>query len=117
MFNKLNPFAKKNDELVEDAQIVANDAGSSDDTQPKKGMMGKLKDKAVEKMLEKQLAQVPPAQREMLMTAIKNNPDFFEKIANKIKAEQEKNGGNQMAASMKVMREHQGELMKIMQGK
>jgi len=65
----------------------------------------------------KQLAQVPPAQREMLMSAIKKNPEFFEKIANKIKEEQDKNGGNQMAASMKVMREHQGELMKIMSGK
>jgi len=122
MLHKLNPFAKKQDDLVAEAtevlettKVTTADPKASEPK--KKGIIGGLKDKAVEKMLEKQLAQVPPAQREMLMNAIKKNPDFFEKIAQKIKEEQEKNGGNQMAASMKVMRENQGELMKIMSGK
>ena len=28
-------------------------------------------------MLEKQLGQLPPAQRDMIMTAVNENPDFF----------------------------------------
>jgi len=79
-------------------------------------MFGKLKDKAVEKMLEKQLGQLPPAQREMVMKAVQDNPDFFKKIAEEIKAE-EKNGSSQMVASMKVMRKYQGDIQKIMMGK
>ena len=129
MFKNLNPFKKK-DEITADAQDVVSDiqasstaansttVAASANTEPaeeKKGFVGKMKDKAVEKMLEKQLKDVPPAQREMLMSAIKKNPDFFETLAKKIKAEEERNGGNQMAAAMKVMRENQGDLMKIMQ--
>jgi hypothetical protein len=76
-------------------------------------MFGKLKDKAVEKMLEKQLGNVPPAQKEMVMKAVQENPDFFKKIAEEIKAE-EKSGKSQMVASMSVMRKYQGELQKIM---
>lgn len=79
-------------------------------------MLGKLKDKAMEKMLEKQLGQLPPAQREMVMKAVQDNPDFFKKIADEIKAE-EKAGKSQMAASMSVMRKYQGDIQKIMMGK
>lgn len=79
-------------------------------------MFKKIKDKAVEKMLEKQLGQLPPAQRDMIMTAVNENPDFFKKIADEIKAE-EKGGSSQMVASMKVMRKYQGDLQKIMMGK
>jgi len=78
-------------------------------------MFGKLKDKAMEKMLEKQLGQLPPAQREMVMKAVQENPDFFKKIADEIKAE-EKSGKSQMAASMSVMRKYQGDIQKIMMG-
>ena len=76
-------------------------------------MFGKIKDKAVEKMLEKQLKNVPEAQREMVMKAVQENPDFFKNIADEIKAE-EKAGASQMSAAMKVMRKHQGELQKLM---
>ena len=79
-------------------------------------MFGKLKDKAIEKMLEKQLGQLPEAQREMVMKGVQENPDFFKKIAEEIKAE-EKAGSTQMVASMKVMRKYQGDLQKIMMGK
>lgn len=79
-------------------------------------MFGKLKDKAVEKMLEKQLGQLPPEQKAMVMKAVQDNPDFFKKIADEIKAE-EKAGSSQMVASMKIMRKYQGDLQKIMMGK
>lgn len=113
MFKNLNPFNQKQTGEKDTQNMVSN---SSADGEKKKGLWGGIKDKATEKMLEKQLAQVPESQREMLKTAIKNNPEFFEKIAKKIQEEEKRNGGNQMAASMKIMREHQSELMKIMSG-
>lgn len=116
MLGNINPFAKKKDEEVAEAGQAVEAQASTQTEEKKKGLMGGLKDKAVEKMLEKQLAQVPPAQREALMNAIKENPDFFEMIAKKIKEEEKKNGGNQMAAAMKVMREHQGEMARVMGG-
>ena len=124
MLGNINPFAKKKDDSTTelstqtpDTEVVAQTKETTPEApEKKKGFVGGLKDKAVEKMLEKQLAQVPPQQREMLMKAIKENPDFFEMIAKKIKEEEKKNGGNQMAAAMKVMREHQGEMMRIMGG-
>lgn len=79
-------------------------------------MFQKLKDKATEKMLEKQLGKLPPQQRDMVMKAVSENPDFFKKMADEIKA-LEKSGKNQMAASMEVMRKYQGDLQKIMMGK
>lgn len=76
-------------------------------------MFNKIKDKAMEMMLEKQLAKLPPQQKEMILSAMKSNPEFFKKIAEEIKA-LEKQGKNQMAASMEVMRKYQGELQKIL---
>ncbi len=76
-------------------------------------MFNKLKDMAVQKMLEKQLGKLPPAQRDMIISAVKENPEFFKKITEEIKA-LEKQGRNQMAASMEVMRKYQGELQKML---
>lgn len=107
-------FGNKKDQLEKDAVEVVEKVEQS--TGKKKGIVGNLKDKAIEKMMEKQLKALPAPQREMLMNAIKSNPDFFESIAKKIEEEQKKNGGNQMAAAMKVMRENQKELSQIMMG-
>ncbi len=83
-------------------------------------MFGKIKDKikgkAVEKMMEKQLGNLPPEQQESIKNAFSNNPEFFENIAKEIE-ELKKAGKGEMAASMEVMRKHQGELQKIMMGK
>ena len=106
----LNQKKKKNKQDEDTLQATDNTP------EEKKWFFSGIKDKATEKMLEKQLAQVPEGQREMLKKAIQDNPEFFEKIASKIKEEEKKNGGNQMAASMKVMREHQSELARIISG-
>jgi mRNA-degrading endonuclease RelE of RelBE toxin-antitoxin system len=74
-----------------------------------------MKDAAIKKMMEKQLKNLPPAQREVVMNAVIKNPEFFEKIAKEIEVET-KNGASQMSASMKVMRKYQGDLQKIMMG-
>ena len=74
-----------------------------------------VKDFLMKKMLEKQLKDLPADQRDKMIAVISENPEFFQKIAEEIKAEQ-KNGKDQMAATMTVMRKHQGELQKIMGG-
>ena len=68
------------------------------------------------KLIERQLKSLPPEQRELIMKAVSENPEFFEKMSKEIEA-QKKTGKNEMAASMEVMRKYQGELQKIMMGK
>lgn len=74
-----------------------------------------VKDFFMKKMLEKQLKDLPAEQRDKMIAVISENPEFFQKIAEEIKAEQSR-GKDQMAATMAVMRKHQGELQKIMGG-
>lgn len=68
----------------------------------------------MKKLLEKQLKGVPESQKQMIMTLVEKDPKLFEKIAKELKAEMDKNGNNQMAASMKVLPRYQKELMAIM---
>lgn len=68
------------------------------------------------KLVERQLKGLPPAQREAIMSAVNANPEFFKKLSKEIEAEK-KAGKSEMAASMEVMRKHQGELQKLMMGK
>jgi hypothetical protein len=75
-----------------------------------------LKKLLTKKLLERKLKDLPPAQRDQLMEAVTANPDFFNNIAKEIEAEKKK-GKSEMAASMEVMRRHQGELQKLMMGK
>ena len=64
------------------------------------------------KLLESQLKNVPEAQRKQMMELVSKNPDFFMTIAKEIQ-ERMKQGKEQMAAAMEVMREHQEELKKL----
>ncbi len=66
-------------------------------------------------VLKRQLANVPEAQRNMLMQAMEQHPDFFEKIAKEVE-QKKKEGKSEMAAAMEVMRVHQNELRKMMGG-
>ncbi len=75
-----------------------------------------LKRMLTNKLMERQLKSLPPAQREAIMAAVSANPDFFNAIAKEIEA-QKKAGKSEMAASMEVMRKHQGELQKLMMKK
>ncbi len=51
----------------------------------------------------------------MLMQAMEQHPDFFEKIAKEVE-QKKKEGKSEMAAAMEVMRVHQNELRKMMGG-
>lgn len=75
-----------------------------------------IKDFFMKKMLGNQLKKsgLPEAQQEKLMNAMLANPQLFEKIAKEIK-ELEKQGKNQMFASMEVMKKYQNELRKLME--
>lgn len=76
-------------------------------------MFGKAKDFMVKKMLERQLKDAPPEQKEMIMTLMEKNPELLEKISKEMQAEM-KNGKDQMAAAMKVMPKYQKELQAAM---
>ena len=78
------------------------------------GIIDTLKEKAMMKMLEKQMATMPPAQREMVMQMIQNNPELFKKIAEEIEA-RKKDGQNEMLASVAVMKKYQKEVQQAMQ--
>jgi len=79
----------------------------------KKGFVDKMKGKAMEKMLEKQMKNLPEDQKQAMMSMLEKNPDFFQKIGEEIKEEMDK-GKNQVAASMKVMRKHQAKMQQLM---
>ena len=64
-------------------------------------------------MLEKQLAGMPKEQQEMIMEAVKKNPDLFKKISEETEA-QVKGGKNQMYAAFEVMKKYQKELRDTM---
>lgn len=77
-------------------------------------MIGKVKDFAVRKLLERQLKDVPEDQKQMIMTMVEKDPKLFEKIAKELQAEMKQNGNNQMAAASKVLPKYQNEILAIM---
>jgi uncharacterized protein YneF (UPF0154 family) len=79
-------------------------------------MFGKAKQFVMKKMLERQLKDAPPEQREMIMTMMEKDPKLFEKIAKEMQAEM-KGGKDQMAAAMKVLPKYQSQLQSIMGNK
>ncbi len=75
--------------------------------------MGFFKNLMLRQMLKSQLKDVPKEQQEKVIAAIEKNPQFFENIAKKVDQKM-KEGKDQMAATMEVMRENQEELKKMM---
>ena len=69
----------------------------------------------MKKMLGSQLKKsgLPQDQQDKIMNAMLKNPELFQKIAKEIK-ELEKQGKNQMFASMEVMKKYQNELRDLM---
>lgn len=72
-----------------------------------------IKEFFMKQMLKAKLKHLPKEQQDKIISVIEKNPEFFENIAKKIDA-RVKQGKDQMAATMEVMREHQAELQKIM---
>ena len=76
-------------------------------------MFDKAKMFMMRKLMERQLKDAPPEQREMILTLLEKNPKLFEKIAMEMQAEM-KGGKDQMTAAMKVFPKYQAELQAIM---
>lgn len=72
-----------------------------------------IKDFFLKQALKYKMKDVPEAQRDMLMGAMEEHPEFFQKIGEEVKA-LTKQGQSEMAATMIVMRKHQAELQRIM---
>lgn len=72
-----------------------------------------IKDFFLKKALEHKMKNVPPEQREHLMSVMEKNPEFFKAIGDKVQ-QKVKGGMSEAAATMVVMREHQAELQKLM---
>ncbi len=77
-------------------------------------MFGKLKNMALKKVLDSQMKNVPPEQKQMIMEMLEKDPGLFEKIAKEIQAELKVNGNNQMAAATKVLPKYQKEILSAM---
>jgi len=77
-------------------------------------MFGNLKNFAMRKLLERQLKDAPPEQKEMITALMEKNPAVFEQIAKEMQEELKKNGNNQMAAATKILPKYQKEIMAAM---
>jgi hypothetical protein len=76
-----------------------------------------IKDFFVKQMLKSKMKGMPEAQQQMMLDLVERNPDFFKMIGEETE-KLKKSGMGEIEASMKVMREHQAELQRIMmQGK
>ena len=78
------------------------------------GMFGKLKNFAIKKVLDSQMKDVPPDQKQMIMEMLEKVPALFEKIAKEIQEELKNNGNNQMAAATKILPKYQNEILAVM---
>jgi len=71
-----------------------------------------LKNKALSALIERQMKNLPPEQRELILNLIKNNPELFQKIATEVE-DLKKKGVNEMYAGMQVMKKYESELAKL----
>ena len=72
-----------------------------------------LKTFLMKKMIKSKMKGVPEAEIDKMIAMIEKNPDFFQSIAKEVDIEVKK-GKSQEAATMEVMRKHQGELQNLM---
>lgn len=72
-----------------------------------------FKEFLMKKMLERQLKDVPPAQRDMIFRAFEKDPDFFMRLAAEAD-EKAKSGMDRMQAAQKVFAAHADELRKLL---
>lgn len=67
----------------------------------------------MKKLVERQLKNAPPEQREMIMKLMEKDPKLFTDMSKKIK-EKVKGGMDQQMASMSVLMENKERIQKIM---
>ena len=72
-----------------------------------------VKDFFVRKALERQMKDLPDAQRALFIKMFEESPELFEKIAQEIK-EKKKEGQDEMLATVSVMKKYQSEMQALM---
>lgn len=73
-----------------------------------------IKNFLVKKMAERQLKDMPPQQRDMIMKLLENNPDLFMKMSKEVEHKIKVEGKDQMLAMMEVGKKYQKELKEAM---
>jgi hypothetical protein len=68
------------------------------------------------KMMEMKTKDLPPEQRDLIMTLMNDHPELMEKIAKEIK-EKKKQGVDEQTASMQVMFRYKDDFQRIMMSK
>ena len=68
----------------------------------------------MKRMLKSQLKGIPEDQQEKILALVEKNPDLFQKIAKEVQQKQ-KEGKDQMSATMVVMQKYQKDLQEAMQ--
>lgn len=76
--------------------------------------MGMFKNFILKQTLKSKMKDVPEAQRDQMMQVVEAHPEFFKKVGQEVE-QLKKQGKSEMAATMEVMRKHQGELQRLMQ--
>lgn len=67
-------------------------------------------------MMEHKMKDLPPEQKDLLMTLMNDHPELMEKIAKEIK-EKKKQGIDEQTASMQVMFKYKDDFQRIMMSK
>lgn len=75
--------------------------------------MGVFKSFFLKQALKVKMKDASEAERELMLALMEKNPEFFKKIGEEVKKRM-KSGQSEMAATMIVMRKHQGEMQKLM---
>ncbi|HSE35280.1 MAG TPA: hypothetical protein VLB83_04095 [Candidatus Paceibacterota bacterium] len=73
-----------------------------------------FKELLIRKLLQSKLSALPKEEQEKIIKVVTKNPELFQEIAVKIKAEMD-SGKDQMAATMSVMGEYKDQIQKLMQ--
>ncbi|MFH1473027.1 MAG: hypothetical protein ABIF06_01255 [bacterium] len=75
--------------------------------------MGKFKNFMLKQAMKAKMKDIPEEQQQIILNLVEKNPDFFKMIGEEVK-KKTKGGMSETAATMQVMREHQGEFQKLM---
>lgn len=72
-----------------------------------------FKELLLKKLIKSKLGALPEAEQEKIIRIVTKNPELFQEIAVKIKAQMD-SGKDQTAATMKVMEEYKDKIQKLM---
>ena len=72
-----------------------------------------FKELLLKKLIKSKLGDLPAKEQDKIVSIVTKNPELFQEIAMKIKKQMD-SGKDQMAATMSVMKEYQGQIQKLM---